>query len=146
LHLLIHHGSWQQRRLWGRDQSWYAICKPDVRPRLTFEAALNWPHHRGTATAFPLAAFGLSAFFFTSVSGLLFPNSTSKYLLLLALGTFCLIFFPIFFVTVPTGEVYHALATSEEVERTRRDSSVMRRSSEWRPKVTDPAPSPELGN
>jgi nitrate/nitrite transporter NarK len=26
-------------------------------------SALNWPHHRGTATAFPLAAFGLSAFF-----------------------------------------------------------------------------------
>lgn len=27
-------------------------------------SALNWPSHRGTATAFPLAAFGLSAFFF----------------------------------------------------------------------------------
>lgn len=36
--------------------------------------ALYRPHHRGTATAFPLAAFGLSAFFFSLVGGFLFPG------------------------------------------------------------------------
>lgn len=89
-------------------------------------AALNWPLHRGTATAFPLAAFGLSAFFFTSISGVLFPNSTSSYLLLLTTGTFIMVFFPVFFMWVPHADVYHALATSEDVQpRVRRNSNVM---------------------
>jgi MFS family permease len=55
-------------------------------------SALNWPLHRGTATAFPLAAFGLSAFFFTALSGIAFGDDTSDYLLLLAGGTFVLTF------------------------------------------------------
>ena len=50
-------------------------------------SALNWPHHRGKATGFPLAAFGLSAFFFSSLGHLLVPGSTSSFLMLLALGT-----------------------------------------------------------
>ncbi|KAL5629012.1 hypothetical protein BROUX41_002403 [Berkeleyomyces rouxiae] len=51
-------------------------------------SALNWPHHRGTATAFPLAAFGLSAFFFSLISAVVAPGDPSSFLYLLALGTF----------------------------------------------------------
>lgn len=87
--------------------------------------ALNWPLHRGTATAFPLAAFGLSAFFFTALSSVAFGDDTSDFLLLLAGGTFVLTFFPLFFITVPHAEAYHALTTSEDhrPERRRRDSN-----------------------
>ncbi|KAL2267771.1 hypothetical protein VTJ83DRAFT_5048 [Remersonia thermophila] len=63
-------------------------------------SALNWPHHRGTATAFPLAAFGLSAFFFSLVGGVLFPGNTSAFLSLLAGGTFAIIFTGFFFLKV----------------------------------------------
>src|SRR3979411_2656748 len=48
-------------------------------------AATNFPENRGTATAFPLAAFGLSAFFFSSLASLLFHGDTTQLLLLLAL-------------------------------------------------------------
>lgn len=40
-------------------------------------SASNWPMHRGTATAFPLSALGLSAFFYTTLAGLVWPNDTS---------------------------------------------------------------------
>ncbi|KAL4992200.1 major facilitator superfamily domain-containing protein [Aspergillus falconensis] len=50
-------------------------------------AATNFPEHRGTATAFPLAAFGLSAFFWSTTSAVLFQGDTGRFLLLLALGT-----------------------------------------------------------
>lgn len=50
-------------------------------------AASNFPDHRGTATAFPLAAFGLSAFFWSTISTLIFKDDTGRFLLLLALGT-----------------------------------------------------------
>jgi hypothetical protein len=63
-------------------------------------SALNWPHHRGTATAFPLAAFGLSAFFFSLVGGIFFPGNTSAFLSLLAAGTFAMIFVGFFFLKV----------------------------------------------
>ncbi|KAL1842624.1 hypothetical protein VTJ49DRAFT_4672 [Mycothermus thermophilus] len=63
-------------------------------------SALNWPHHRGTATAFPLAAFGLSAFFFSLVGGVLFPGDTSAFLSLLAAGTFAMVFIGFFFLKV----------------------------------------------
>jgi MFS family permease len=97
-------------------------------------AAVNWPLHRGTATSFPLAAFGLSAFFFTSISSAIFPDSTQAYLLLLTIGTFCMVFFSVFFIYVPRPEEYHALATSEHEESPRRDSSAMSRPTLWRSK------------
>ena len=50
-------------------------------------AALNWPKHRGSATSMPLAAFGLSAFFFSRLSAWLFPGNTESFLLVLALAT-----------------------------------------------------------
>jgi len=63
-------------------------------------SALNWPHHRGTATAFPLAAFGLSAFFFSTLGAILFSGDTSAFLMLLACGTSGLIVLGFFFVRV----------------------------------------------
>ncbi|TQV96630.1 hypothetical protein V2A60_002984 [Cordyceps javanica] len=61
-------------------------------------SALNWPHHRGTATAFPLAAFGLSAFFFSLLGSILFPGDPSSFLELLAWGTVALTFGGFFFL------------------------------------------------
>jgi hypothetical protein len=63
-------------------------------------SALNWPHHRGTATAFPLAAFGLSAFFFSFLGSVLFHGDPSKFLMLLAVGTCSLTFVGFFFLKV----------------------------------------------
>ncbi len=63
-------------------------------------AALNWPNSRGTATAFPLAAFGLSALFFAAISSLAFPDNTSDLLLLLSIATFLMTFIGTFFLRV----------------------------------------------
>ena len=71
-------------------------------------SALNWPHHRGTATAFPLAAFGLSAFFF-SIFGAFFPGDTSDFLMALAVGTFVLTLGGFFFLQVLPHHSYHAV-------------------------------------
>jgi hypothetical protein len=80
-----------------------------------FVAALNWPDHRGTATAFPLAAFGLSAFFFSAISTVAFPDKTSTFLLVLAIGTFCMIFVSSFFLlVVPHGPLYLALTSEQD--------------------------------
>jgi len=53
-------------------------------------STFNWPLHRGTASAFPLAAFGLSAFIWTTLANLAFGDSPSGFLLLLAIGTLVL--------------------------------------------------------
>ncbi|KAI1377555.1 MFS general substrate transporter [Hypoxylon crocopeplum] len=78
-------------------------------------SALNWPHHRGTATAFPLAAFGLSAFFFALIGSIFFPGSPSKFLMLLACGTFGLTFVGFFFLRVLPAphSPYHAVPDVE---------------------------------
>ncbi|KAK7748982.1 hypothetical protein SLS53_001007 [Cytospora paraplurivora] len=76
-------------------------------------SALNWPHHRGTATAFPLAAFGLSAFFFSLVGGFLFPGDTSDFLLLLACGTSGITFLGFWFLRVVPHAHYQTVATDE---------------------------------
>lgn len=77
-------------------------------------SALNWPHHRGTATAFPLAAFGLSAFFFSLIGGFLFPGDTNDFLMLLAAGTFGMTLFGFFFLRVIPHSAYHAVAADED--------------------------------
>lgn len=86
-------------------------------------SALNWPHHRGTATAFPLAAFGLSAFFFSLCGAVFFPGDTGAFLTLLAAGTFALIFTGFFFLKVYPHTSYQSLPTSsglsEEAKTTR---------------------------
>lgn len=63
-------------------------------------SALNWPHHRGTATAFPLAAFGLSAFTFSVFGEVVFPGNTGAFLATLTVGTFSLCFVGFFFLHV----------------------------------------------
>ncbi|KAI0206201.1 major facilitator superfamily domain-containing protein [Astrocystis sublimbata] len=93
-------------------------------------SALNWPHHRGSATAFPVAAFGLSAFFFSLVSSIFFPGSPGKFLFLLSVGTFSMIFSGFFFLRVlPHASSYHAvpvnsgMADSQELHRSMSDPS-----------------------
>jgi hypothetical protein len=92
---------------------------------LTMTATLNWPTHRGSATACPLAAFGLSAFFYTLIAGVAFPGDTSGLLMMLSLATSLLVLVSIPFLIVvdhKTGTGYAALPTSE---RSRRNSNVL---------------------
>ncbi len=94
------------------------------REKLTFPAALNWPDHRGTATAFPLSAFGLSAFFFASISSLAFPDNTQVLLLLLAIATSTIPFVGSFLLrVVPIPQSYDPLPGSPE--RSGSDSSTL---------------------
>lgn len=95
----------------------FAISFADRSP-----AALNWPNHRGTATAFPLSAFGLSAFFFATISSLAFPDNTSDLLLLLAALTFAMCFISGFFLRViPHSEGYSIIPNP--IERSISNSS-----------------------
>ena len=94
-------------------------------------SALNWPHHRGTATAFPLAAFGLSAFFFSMLSQFVFPGDTGDFLMLLAAGTFGLVTVSFFFLRVIPNSPYSALsgnddAASSSLHRTKSEDSKRR--------------------
>jgi hypothetical protein len=78
-------------------------------------AALNWPDHRGTATAFPLAASGLTAFLFSATSTVVFPDKRSTFLLVLAIGTYRMIFISSFFLlVVPHGPSYSALTSEQD--------------------------------
>lgn len=89
--------------------------------------AMNWPNHRGTATGLPLSAFGLSAFFWTTLSSFVFPDDTSSYLLLLAIGASGLVFLGMLFLrTVPPGSAYEAVASDERPGLVRKDSSRLR--------------------
>jgi len=90
-----------------------------------FLAALNYPDHRGTATAFPLSAFGLSAFIFSVVSRFAFPDDTSKFLSMLAIGTFSLVVVSFFFLRVVPHSTYSALPVHEPRERS--DSNQLHR-------------------
>ena len=77
-------------------------------------AALNWPAHRGTAKAIPLAAFGLSAFVFSALSSWLFPGNTESFLLLLAVATSGVIVVAFFFCrVVPVPGAYGAVPTAD---------------------------------
>lgn len=114
-------------------------------------SALNWPRHRGTATAFPLAAFGLSAFFFSVFGGVLFPGDTGAFLTVLAVGTFCLTFFGFFFLKVYPRSEYHGIPTgapgmsdSQQLHRTVSDEAKPppRRNGERGPLNSEPGTSP----
>lgn len=84
-------------------------------------AASNFPDHRGTATAFPLASFGLSAFFWSTLSTAIFKDDTGRFLLLLALGTFSLTLISIPFLRVmPVNDPYSPLSSSGSSVETRR--------------------------
>lgn len=92
-------------------------------------AALNYPENRGTATAFPLAAFGLSAFFFSVISTVAFSDNTYAFLMVLATGTFALpvISFP-FLRVLPVMKVH------------KHDQQVLRRTSSDDPDRIHQAP------
>ncbi|KAL6354647.1 hypothetical protein LRP88_11991 [Fusarium phalaenopsidis] len=77
-------------------------------------SALNWPQHRGTATAFPLAAFGLSAFFFSLLGSVFFPGDPSAFLELLAWGTCGMTLGGFFFLKVHHQSSYEAVPDSED--------------------------------
>lgn len=72
-------------------------------------AALNYPDSRGTATAFPLAAFGLSALFF-AVIALALPHDTYSFLVLLATGTVALPILSFPFLNVKPPHSYSAIS------------------------------------
>ena len=77
-------------------------------------ATFNWPEHRGTATAFPLSAFGLSAFVFASVGTLAFGDNIGNLLLLLAIGTVCLSLAGLPFIRLITlGQEYTSLPAED---------------------------------
>lgn len=91
-------------------------------------SALNWPHHRGTATGFPLAAFGLSAFFFSMFSQFVMPGDTGDFLMLLACGTFGIVFVGFFFLRVLPHPHYSQVPTaprngSNRLHRTKSEES-----------------------
>lgn len=99
-------------------------------------SALNWPHHRGTATAFPLAAFGLSAFFFSFLGSILFPGDPSSFLELLAWGTVALTFGGFFFLKAyphTSSSSYQAVPGADPSgQRLRRTSSARRQQQQQR--------------
>ncbi|MCJ1251376.1 hypothetical protein MMC30_008609 [Trapelia coarctata] len=111
-------------------------------------SALNWPSHRGTATAFPLAAFGLSAFFFSSISTVAFPNNTSSFLLMLAIGTFCMIFLSAFFlIVVPHSQSYSRISSDDLRRQPHSNPLHRRKSSESRRLPAEPGmPSTNIKN
>ncbi|RPA94478.1 MFS general substrate transporter [Choiromyces venosus 120613-1] len=83
-------------------------------------AALNFPQNRGTATALPLAAFGLSAFFFSFISSWLFPGNTSDFLLVLCLATSSIVFTSFFFLRViPVPGAYSTIPSRDMPENNR---------------------------
>lgn len=104
-------------------------------------SALNWPHHRGTATAFPLAAFGLSAFFFSLIGSILFPADTSAFLMLLAAGTSGMALLGFFFLRVlpPSHNSYRplpGLAGSQQLHQSLSEEAKQRGASDlqdWEP-------------
>jgi len=106
-------------------------------------SALNWPHHRGTATAFPLAAFGLSAFFFSLVGSISFPGNPGKFLALLAFGTFAMTLTGFFFLRVlpPTPTTYLAVSNEDDLA----DSQVLHRTSSQDSKLHSSDPDLEPG-
>ncbi|KFZ02928.1 hypothetical protein V502_11379 [Pseudogymnoascus sp. VKM F-4520 (FW-2644)] len=93
-------------------------------------SALNWPHHRGTATAFPLAAFGLSAFFFSAFAQIAFEGNTGDFLLLLAAGTSGIIFVSFFFMHIYPHSAYSSIPVSDNPSSTDSNPLIRTRSQE----------------
>ena len=90
---------------------------------------MNFPSHRGTATSFPLAAFGLSAFFFATVSGII-SNDTDTFLLVVGVGTITMTTIPCLVLTTsPLPQSYSSLPT-EAPRATRLNSGSTLKSKE----------------
>ncbi|KAK5044526.1 hypothetical protein LTR84_010737 [Exophiala bonariae] len=88
-------------------------------------AALSFPDSRGTATAFPLAAFGLSALFFAGIA-LLLPAGVYSFLVLLTVGTVILPLLSLPFVRIPSHDPYEHLPQNENQALHRTSSSISR--------------------
>ncbi|KAL6836881.1 serine incorporator domain-containing protein [Trichoderma sp. SZMC 28015] len=103
-------------------------------------SALNWPSHRGTATAFPLAGFGLSAFFFSFLGAVFFPGSTSSFLMLLAWGSFGLTFSGYFFLKVYPQVSYQEVPTQAPASQPSRERarSITEPGTSSNPDAVDP--------
>ena len=85
-------------------------------------ATMNWPTHRGSATAFPLAGFGLSAFLFSLIVGLAFHENVAGLLLLFTLGTFLMIVLSTYFLQiVPSETAYEDVPSTPDLETDGRD-------------------------
>lgn len=93
-------------------------------------SAINWPQHRGAATAFPLAAFGLSAFFFSFLGSILFPGDPSAFLELLSWGTCGLTLLGFFFLKTYPDSSYEAVPASEGAATSSTSRSAANRSDE----------------
>ncbi|KAI0052677.1 MFS general substrate transporter [Auriscalpium vulgare] len=68
--------------------------------------------YRAVVVGIVMSGFGLSAFFFSAISHMLFPGNTSDFLLVLALGTSLPMIWGFFFlrpVALPPNEVMHTL-------------------------------------
>lgn len=71
----------------------------------------------------PMSAFGLGAFFFTTISWFAFPDNTSDFLLLLSIGCFVMCLGSVIFLRiVPEATTYTALPSED-----RGDSNPLRR-------------------
>ena len=81
-----------------------------------------------------MSGFGLSAFFFSSISHILFPGNTSDFLLVLGLGTAIPMIFGFFFVrriplpshgveTAGSRDSYQPLATSADLDEFQHQNS-----------------------
>ena len=71
----------------------------------------------------PMSAFGLGAFFFTTISWFAFPDNTSDFLLLLSIGSFVMCLGSVIFLRiVPEPASYSAVSSDD-----RRDSNPLRR-------------------
>lgn len=112
------------------------IAEPGKISWLTIAAAYNWPNNRGTATAFPLSAFGLSAFFFTTIGHIFLGTSVSDFLLMLAAGTLILNVSAFFFLRlIPTTPVYAPVHSDEDSTHSSHSTKLRKRS----PSLTDPS-------
>lgn len=83
---------------------------------------MSFPERKGTATAFPIAAYGLSAFFFATVA-LAFPHDTPHFLLVLATGTVVLPLISFPFLQTPEQQNYETIPQHESsiLRRTRQE-------------------------
>lgn len=79
-------------------------------------AASNFPEKRGTATAFPLAAFGLSAFFFSTLASIFFHGQIGPFLLMLALGTTLMVLVFGFFLRILPPDQPYTVVPERDVE------------------------------
>ena len=89
--------------------------------QLMFAAAVNFPTHRGSATAFPLAAFGLSAFFFSALSHA-FSDDAKEFLWIVLLGTIVMTTAPVLFLRTSPPPTLYSSVPAEAPRATRLDS------------------------